>query len=186
MTDLLRGLVGTLVAFYVFGLAAAQGSPGIGPQLQDQFLVGKLPNVTWSLGNQYAGNLPVQRGTNLSLFFWGAESTQGSLTAPAGENDAPWTIWLQGCVPRSVLAGFVSASSLPRLTCFPFTADLDHLACLAFSKRCAQPGFDTLSDSRLISLYQNGPIRLNANFTASENPYSWDKQADTIWIDQPV
>ena len=103
MMDLLRGLVGTLTFFYAFCLAAAQGSADIGPNLQGQFCVGKLPNVTWTIGRQYAGNLPVQRGTNLSLFFWGVESKQGSLTAPAGKNNAPWNIWLQGYVARSVL-----------------------------------------------------------------------------------
>lgn len=101
--DLLRGLVGTLAVFYTFSLAAAQGSADIGPQLQEQFLVGTLPNVTWTIGRQYAGNLPVQRGTNLTLFFWGVESKQGSLTAPAGKSDAPWNIWLQGYVLCSAL-----------------------------------------------------------------------------------
>lgn len=95
---LLRGLVGVLAAPYALGLAIAQGSAGFGPHLQEQFLVGKLPNVTWAIGRQYAGNLPVQRGTNLSLFFWGVETKQGSLTAPAGENNAPWNIWLNGYV----------------------------------------------------------------------------------------
>ena len=94
--NLLPGFVGTLAVFCIFGLAAAQGSAGSGPHLQEQFRVGKLPNVTWSIGRQYAGNLPVQRGTNLSLFFWGVESERGSLTSPAGENNAPWNIWLNG------------------------------------------------------------------------------------------
>ena len=48
--------------------------------------------------------------------------------------------------------------------------------------RSQLPHFHT----NLISLHQNGPIRLNADYTASENPYSWDKEADTFWIDQPV
>lgn len=88
--------------------------------------------------------------------------------------------------PTFCLMASVSASSLPKLTCFPFAVGLDHPAGLGFSKRCAQPGFNALSHSYLTSVYQNGPIRLNADYTATENPYSWDKQADIFWIDQPV
>jgi len=94
--NLLRAIVGTLTIFSIFGLASANGSAGSGPHLQERFRVGKLPNVTWTIGRQYAGNLPVQRGTNLTLFFWGAESKRGSLTAPAGKNNGPWNIWLNG------------------------------------------------------------------------------------------
>ena len=97
--DLLRRLTGALTILCVLCLAAAQESARFGPHLQEQFRVGKLPNVTWTIaGCQYAGNLPVQRGTNLSLFFWAVESKQGSLTAPAGETNAPWNIWLNGYV----------------------------------------------------------------------------------------
>jgi len=100
---LLHGLLGILATFYTFCLAAAQESAGIGPHLQDQLRVENLPNVTWTIGRQYAGNLPVQRGTNLTLFFWGVESKQESLTAPAGKSNTPWNIWLQGYVTSSVL-----------------------------------------------------------------------------------
>ena len=100
----LHGLLGTLAVLYAFCIAAVQGSAGLGPHLQDQFRVGKLPNVTWTIGRQYAGNLPVQRGKNLTLYFWGVESKQDSLTAPAGKSNAPWNIWLQGYVPSFVLA----------------------------------------------------------------------------------
>lgn len=110
--DLLRGLIGTLVVFCAFGLAAAQPSPGVGPQLQEQFLVGELKNVTWPMPCQYAGNLPVQRGTNLSLFFWGVENSPGSLTAPLSEDGPPWIMWFQGCVPR-----FTSWALSLRLLC---------------------------------------------------------------------
>jgi hypothetical protein len=106
--SLLRGFVGTLTAFWVFGLAAAQGSAGFGPHLQERFRVGQLPNVTWTIGRQYAGNLPIQRGTNLSLFFWGVEHERGSLTAPAGKSNAPWNIWLNG---------YVAYLKLTRLPC---------------------------------------------------------------------
>ena len=111
---LFHGLLGTLAVFYTFCLAAAQGSAGIGPHLQDQLRIGKLPNVTWTIGRQYAGNLPVQRGTNLSLYFWGVETKQDSLTAPAGKSNAPWNIWLQGYVPSdSVLTASPPSFSKP-------------------------------------------------------------------------
>ena len=96
----LRGFVGALTLCCVFCLTMINASP-IGAQLQQQFLVGKLPNVTFDIGNQYAGNLPVKRGTNLTLFFWGVESKLGSLTAPAGTNNDPWNIWLNGYVSLS-------------------------------------------------------------------------------------
>ncbi|TBU63430.1 alpha/beta-hydrolase [Dichomitus squalens] len=33
---------------------------------------------------------------------------------------------------------------------------------------------------------ENGPIHVLPNYTWTVNPYSWNKLADTIWIDQPV
>ncbi|KAI0718832.1 alpha/beta-hydrolase [Fomitopsis betulina] len=57
-----------------------------------------LPNVTWPLGRSFAGNIGVQREghPNNTLFFWGFEATNGSLTANASESDEPWGIWLNG------------------------------------------------------------------------------------------
>ncbi len=58
-----------------------------------------LPGIDFDLGNNYAGNILVQRPNhrNDSLFFWGFEKEDGSLTAAAGERDTePWAIWLQG------------------------------------------------------------------------------------------
>ncbi|KAH9006395.1 alpha/beta-hydrolase [Lactarius hatsudake] len=58
-----------------------------------------LPNITFPLGNNYAGNLPVQRSghPNNTLFFWGFENRVGSLTVPAGQIQlSPWLIWLGG------------------------------------------------------------------------------------------
>ena len=58
-----------------------------------------LPNVTWTLPRSFAGNIPVNRAghANNTLFFWGFEHENGSLTAAAGErSDVPWAIWLNG------------------------------------------------------------------------------------------
>ena len=59
----------------------------------------RLPNVTFDLGRNWAGNIPVGRsGPNNTLFFWAWEKVgqNGSLTAPAVNNTDPWIIWLQG------------------------------------------------------------------------------------------
>ena len=58
-----------------------------------------LTNVTWELGRNWAGNIPIGRAghPNDTLFFWAFEKEEGSLTAAANENnDKPWGIWLEG------------------------------------------------------------------------------------------
>jgi carboxypeptidase D len=58
-----------------------------------------LPNVTWTLPRNWAGNIQVQRAghVNDTLFFWAFEKENGSLTAGPNENsDKPWGIWLNG------------------------------------------------------------------------------------------
>lgn len=54
-----------------------------------------LPNVTWPLARNWAGNIPVQREghPNDTLFFWAFESSNNSFTAASNE---PWGIWLNG------------------------------------------------------------------------------------------
>ncbi|CAL1716103.1 unnamed protein product [Somion occarium] len=70
------------------------------PEWQNYFEVKDvLPNITQPLSRNFAGNIPVNRPghANNTLFFWGFESRNGSLTAPANEsNNDPWIIWLQG------------------------------------------------------------------------------------------
>lgn len=59
----------------------------------------KLPNISFPLNRNWAGNIPVDRTghPNDTLFFWAWEWQNGSLTAAAGENqDQPWGIWLNG------------------------------------------------------------------------------------------
>lgn len=58
-----------------------------------------LPNVTWPLPRSFAGNIPVNRvgHRNCTLYFWGFEKEQGSLTADANDRtNEPWGIWLNG------------------------------------------------------------------------------------------
>lgn len=58
-----------------------------------------LPGIDFDLGQNYAGNIDVQRDKhpNDTLFFWGFEKDNGSLTAEAGERSMePWAVWLQG------------------------------------------------------------------------------------------
>jgi hypothetical protein len=61
-----------------------------------------LPNVTFDLGQNWAGNVAVDRvgHPNNTLFFWAFEKENGSLTAKADERTKePWGIWLNGgCV----------------------------------------------------------------------------------------
>jgi len=98
-----------------------------------------LPNVTFDVGRMFAGNVPIERGPDLSLFYWAVESTNGSLTS--NDTQKPWHIWLNGGPGSSSMLGF---------------------------------------------FFENGPIRIEADYSASANNYSWDKLVDTIWIDQPV
>ncbi|KAF7356332.1 Carboxypeptidase [Mycena venus] len=42
------------------------------------------------------------------------------------------------------------------------------------------------SSSMVGFFLENGPVRIAADGTISQNNYSWDKVADYIWIDQPV
>jgi len=59
----------------------------------------QLPNVTFDLSRSFAGNIAVQREghPNDTLFFWGFENSNGSLTISANEsNNQPWGIWLNG------------------------------------------------------------------------------------------
>ncbi|KAF8556411.1 alpha/beta-hydrolase [Imleria badia] len=65
-----------------------------------------LPNVTWPLARNWAGNIPVQRPghPNDTLFFWAFESSNGSFTANSSE---PWGIWLNGGPGGSSLFGLL-------------------------------------------------------------------------------
>lgn len=57
-----------------------------------------LPNVTVPIQRSFAGNILTNRPNhaNTSLFFWGFEKGNGSLTAVNQSNDEPWMIWLNG------------------------------------------------------------------------------------------
>ena len=67
--------------------------------LPDYQVTASLPNVTFPLNRNWAGNIAVDRPghPNNTLFFWAWEKENGSLTAGAGEqSDVPWGIWLNG------------------------------------------------------------------------------------------
>jgi carboxypeptidase D len=66
---------------------------------QDFEVKDPLPNVTDSLTRSFAGSISTNRAghPNDTLFFWGFEKENGSLTAPDGElMHEPWLIWLNG------------------------------------------------------------------------------------------
>ena len=54
-----------------------------------------MPNITFPVGRNWAGNIPVDRPghPNDTLFFWAWEKQNGSFTA---SSDEPWGIWLNG------------------------------------------------------------------------------------------
>ncbi|KAM5536828.1 hypothetical protein V8D89_009546 [Ganoderma adspersum] len=89
-----------------------QPATSFGPDWQDYFEVKyPLPNLTHiALPRSFAGNIPVNRPDhpNNTLFFWAFErqGTNGTLTAPANENNAEhWVIWLQGGPGSSSILG---------------------------------------------------------------------------------
>ncbi|TDL15660.1 alpha/beta-hydrolase [Rickenella mellea] len=90
------------------------------PQWQNYFQVtDKLPNVTWDLGRNWAGNIAVNRPghPNDTLFFWAFEKENGSLTAAANERGGePWGIWLNGGPGESSLVGLMSENGPLQVT----------------------------------------------------------------------
>ncbi|OAX41086.1 alpha/beta-hydrolase [Rhizopogon vinicolor AM-OR11-026] len=78
------------------------------PEWQAYFQVTEsLPNVTWPLARNWAGNIPVQREghPNDTLFFWAFENQEGSFTSNA--TDEPWGIWLNGGPGSSSMVGLL-------------------------------------------------------------------------------
>ncbi|KAJ7737771.1 alpha/beta-hydrolase [Mycena maculata] len=68
-----------------------------GPEWQTYFEVTEpLENVTWPLPRNWAGSISTKtvNSTNNTLFFWGFEKSNGSLTDT--NSTEPWMIWLAG------------------------------------------------------------------------------------------
>ncbi|KAL9713485.1 hypothetical protein Ac2012v2_003096 [Leucoagaricus gongylophorus] len=85
-----------------------QPSGDFSPKWQDYFRVkDPLPNVTFHLGNSFAGNIPVNRAghPNNTLFFVGFEKSSGSLTT--NDDLEPWGIWLNGGPGSSSMYGML-------------------------------------------------------------------------------
>jgi hypothetical protein len=141
-----------------------------------------LPNITFPLGNNYAGNVPVGRPghPNNTLFFWGFENTAGSLTAPAGEMQlSPWLIWLGGgggyeFDPRS--SSDSSFEMKARIIEFIYVHGRGNDNCqLVWPSR----------GHSIFTPCQNGPMLLHPDLSISQNPNSLSNIMDAFWIDQP-
>jgi len=86
-----------LAELYVYRSLSVLGCILHLPFTADYRVTDRLPGVNFPLPTSYAGNVPVDRGPNNTLFFWGFEKRPGSLTAPASPlNKDPWGIWLNG------------------------------------------------------------------------------------------
>lgn len=58
------------------------------------FIVNDLKNVSFTLPRHFAGNIPVNRQghPNNTLFFWGFEKSNGSLTRSVTDNDSEYVL----------------------------------------------------------------------------------------------
>ncbi|PPQ62877.1 hypothetical protein CVT24_006275 [Panaeolus cyanescens] len=70
------------------------------------------------------------------------------------------------------------------------TAPLDPLNNEPWGIWLSGPGVDNPAGAGISGLQglllENGPIRINSDFSASPNPYSWSNLADYFWLDQPA
>ncbi|TFK46525.1 alpha/beta-hydrolase [Heliocybe sulcata] len=129
------------------------------PEWQEYFQVTEaLPNVTWTLGRNWAGNIGVQRPghPNNTLFFWAFEKTDGSLTAAAGENsDAPWGLWLNGGPGSSSLFGLLLENGpihiAPDYSAYSNNYSWDTLADYVWIDQPVGAGFSTVDEGAWVA-----------------------------------
>ena len=120
----------------------------------DFLVTDPLPNVTFPLSRNWAGNIPVNRTNhpNDTLFFWGFESKNGSLTAAANENSSePWALWLNG----GLVLCLVSINKYKRCRgyCSSFDIGLVHQACSACywkTGHCTSPKMEAWPQTTLV------------------------------------
>ncbi|KAI0695231.1 Alpha/Beta hydrolase protein [Cytidiella melzeri] len=124
------------------------------PEWQNYFLVeeGSLPNVSFPLSRNWAGNIPVNRTNhpNDTLFFWAFEHANGSFTQDAGSggSDEPWAIWLNGGPGESSLVGMLLENGPLRIaengSIIPNNASWDKLVDFVWVDQPVGTGYSTV------------------------------------------
>ncbi|KAJ3547334.1 hypothetical protein NM688_g5411 [Phlebia brevispora] len=129
------------------------------PAWQEYFEVTHpLPNITWPLPRNFAGNIPVDRPghPNDTLFFWAFEKEPGSLTAGEFEReDEPWGIWLQGGPGSSSLLGLLFENGpihvAPDYSLYSNPYGWDHLADYIWVDQPVGVGFGTADNTGFVA-----------------------------------
>ncbi|KAH8075870.1 alpha/beta-hydrolase [Cristinia sonorae] len=133
-------------------------SGDLSPAWQSYFQVTeKLPNITFDLGRNWAGSIPVGRAgrPNNTLFFWAFEKENGSLTAAAGErSDEPWGIWLNGGPGSSSMLGMMFENGPVHIaddySAFANNFSWNHLADYIWVDQPVGTGFSTVDAQGMV------------------------------------
>jgi len=113
--------------------------------------------VSFTLGRNWAGSIPVNRAgrPNNTLFFWGFEKENGSLTAAAGErSDEPWGIWLNGGPGSSSMLGLMFENGPLHIaedeSIFQNNFSWNHLADYIWVDQPVGTGFSTVDSQGMV------------------------------------